>query len=93
MRPHSQDEIRVHGRINSPGRNRETGRGQKFGTSHTKCRTHPDDGVELGHGDLLGPLDRGGDLLLVLLGEEGQDLAHDRGETLDDLRLQGKQIR
>ena len=49
--------------------------------------THPNDRVELRHGDLLGALDGGGDLLLVLLREEGQHLPHDGRQTLDDLRL------
>ena len=49
--------------------------------------THPNDRVELRHGDLLGALDGGGDLLLVLLREEGQHLPHDGRQPLDDLGL------
>lgn len=49
--------------------------------------THPDDGVELGHGDLLGALHGRRHLLLVLLRQERQDLRNDRVQTLRDLSL------
>ena len=49
--------------------------------------THPNDRVELRHGDLLGALDGGGDLLLVLLRQERQHLPHDGRQPLDDLGL------
>ena len=49
--------------------------------------THPNDRVELRHGDLLGALDGGGDLLLVLLRQERQHLPHDGRQPLDDFGL------
>ena len=45
------------------------------------------DGVELGHGDLLGPLDRHRHLLLVFTGQEGQHLPDDGVQPLADLGL------
>jgi len=53
-------------------------------------RTHPDDGIQLGHGHLLGPVDRRGDLLLVLLREERQDLRDYGVQSLRYLRLKQK---
>ena len=49
--------------------------------------TYPNDRVELRHGDLLGSLDGGGDLLLVLLRQERQHLPHDGRQPLDDFGL------
>ncbi len=49
--------------------------------------THPNDGVQLSGGDLLGPLHGSCHLLLMLLGEERDHLSRDRIQSLSDLRL------
>lgn len=49
--------------------------------------THPDNGVQLGHGHLFGPVDRSGDLLLMLLREKWQNLGDDGVQPLRYLRL------
>lgn len=38
--------------------------------------THPDNGVELGHGHLFGSVNSSSDLLLVFLREKWQDLSN-----------------
>jgi hypothetical protein len=43
--------------------------------------------IQLGHGDLLRPLHRHCHLLLVLSGEEGENLADDGVESFADLGL------
>ena len=82
--------LRVKDCVNPPPRP-EAARTRKHATlfilTGDSILTYPDDRVELRHGDLLGALDGRGDLLLVLLRQEGQHLPHDGRQPLDDLGL------
>lgn len=62
----------------------------KISQLRSTMRTYPNYGVQLRHRDLFRPINSSGDLLLVFLGQKGQDLSDDRVQSLRYFGLQKK---